>query len=65
MGTYFHVLYKFFGIISYNSGLNILDKLWCWCGIAHSGKSSVSIFERFYASVGGVFLSGGGLGATL
>ena len=37
-----------------------------WCGIAHCGKSSISIFEQFFASVDKIFILGaGGLGAGL
>ena len=37
-----------------------------WCGITHCGKSSISIFEQFFASVNKIsILGGGGLGAGL
>ena len=35
------------------------------CGVAHSGEELIYVFQGFSASIGGAFISGGGLGAGL
>ena len=42
-----------------------LRELWFSWGIAHSGKSLISIFQEFSSSIGKAFILAGGLGAGL
>ena len=44
---------------------NIWHKLWFLHEIAHYWRSRISIFQQSFASVGGVFILGVGLGAGL
>ena len=48
-----------------NQGQNILDKLSFLCELAHHGKSPMSIFQKIFASMGKVFVLGGGLNIGL
>ena len=48
----------------YYHGQNIWDKLFS-CEIAYYGKSSISIFQQFFASISKIFILGVGLGTKL
>ena len=39
--------------------------LWFSCGVAHSGKCLISVFQGFSASIDGAFILAGGLGTGL
>ena len=44
---------------------DIWDWLWFSCGVAHSGKSLISVFQDFFASINKNFILTVGLGAAL
>ena len=50
-------------------GCNDLRGVWGWlsfsCGMAHCGKSLISVFQGFFASIGGACILAGGLGIGL
>ena len=49
----------------YKLSQNIWGKLYFFCEVAHYGKSSISIFQDFFASTNKIFISGGGLSTKL
>ena len=49
----------------YNHGQNICENLKLSYEIAHYGKSSISIFREFFASIDKIFFFGGTLGTRL
>ena len=49
----------------FNHGQNIRDKLQFLCEIGHYGKSSISIFQEFFASMKKVFILVGRLSTSL
>ena len=49
----------------YNPGQNISDKLQFFCEIAPYGKSSISVFQEFFASIDKSFILGAGLSTRL
>ena len=49
----------------YNGSRGIWGWLWFACGMAHSEKSLISVFQEFFASIGKAFILAGGLGAGL
>ena len=48
-----------------NPGQNIWDKLQLLCEIAHYGESSISIFNKFCASIEKIFILEGRLGTRI
>ena len=44
--------------ISHNSGQNISGKLYFFCEIAPYGKSSISVFQEFFASIDKMLILG-------
>ena len=50
-------------------GCNDLRGVWGWlsfsCGMAHCGKGLISVFQGFFASIGGACILAGGLGIGL
>ena len=49
--------------------LQSFTDIWDWllfsCWVAYYGESLISVFQGFYASIGGILIFGGGLGARL
>ena len=43
----------------------ISDKLWCLCGIAPCGKSSISLIQEFFAGVNKILILGAARGPRL
>ena len=50
---------------NYNPGQNISDKLYFFCEKAPYGKSSISIFQEFFASIDKMLILGARLGTRL
>ena len=49
----------------YSHGQNILDKYWFSYEIRYYGKSSIPIFQGFFAIIDKIFILGGRLGTRL
>ena len=49
----------------YNPGQNISDKLYFFCEIAPYGKSSIFVFQEFFASIDKILILGAELSARL
>ena len=49
----------------YNPGQNISDKLYFFCEIAPYGKSPISVFQEFFASIDKILILGAGLSTRL
>ena len=54
-----------YGKIIYNNSQNIWNLLWFSCEISHNGKSLVSVFQEFSASINKTFILVGRLGTKL
>ena len=53
------------GILNYNRGQNICDKLQFSCEIVHDRKSFISIFQEVFANIDKILILGGGLATRL
>ena len=62
--SFFKFLRKKF-LLYYNNSQDIWDQLQLSCEIGHSGKSLISLFQEFFASIDKAFILAGGVGARL
>ena len=50
---------------AYNRSEDIWGYLWFLCEIPHCGKGLISLFQKFFVSIGKTFILAGGLGTEL